>query len=69
MKYLAFNEDFTNRDRRWQEVEEFIRSLFLKKKANAEKSVEKVLTIINEREYIKNLFLDFQPTEESNMEE
>lgn len=69
MKYLTFNEDFTHHNRRWQDVEDFIRSLFLKKRANADQSVEKVLKIINEHEYIKNLFVDFQTAEESKMDD
>jgi hypothetical protein len=43
-------------------VEDFIRSLFLKKKANAEQAVKKVLNIIIERDSLKNMFLDFQQT-------
>jgi hypothetical protein len=66
-KYLDFNVNFTTGDRRWQEVDENIRSLFLKKKANAEQAVEKVLKIVNEHERIKNLFVDLQTTEESDM--
>jgi len=38
-KYLQFNVNYSTGNREWKEVEANIRSLFLKKKANAELAI------------------------------
>jgi hypothetical protein len=65
-KYLQFNMNFTVK-RKWEDVEKGIGLLFLKKKANAETSIEKVFKIVMEHAFIKNLFVDFSSNEESNI--
>jgi hypothetical protein len=46
-------------------VEENIRSLFLKKRANAVQAIEKVFGIVNEHHSLRVLFVDLQATESS----
>lgn len=66
-KYLEFDIDFTRR-RSFDEIEEYIGRLFLRKKAVAAKSIDKVRRIVMENTFLKNIFFQEEEAKESTLQ-